>query len=77
MRNLWDLNCLYKYYDVIALCEIFELEMMHRTYRFNSSLCNSSSKLSAFIERQKSIAIIAMATNGEIVYLNKRLYVQS
>lgn len=46
---------------------------MHRTYGFNSRLCDSGSKLSGRIERQKSEVLIALPTNEVAVQLNEKL----
>ena len=54
MRNLGDLNDLYKAQDVILLTEIIEsrFQAMENTYGFNPRKCNSVSSMSGCIERE-------------------------
>ena len=64
MRNLGDLNDLYKTQDVILLCEILEsrFQVMQNTYGFNPRKCNSASTMSGCIEREMSKVIITLPT---------------
>ena len=61
MKNLGDINDLYKAQDVILLCEIIEsrFKMMNDKYGFNPRKCNSASSMSTCIEREMSRVILA------------------
>ena len=67
MRNLGDMNDLYKTQDVILLCEIIEnrFEEMHKKFGFNPRKCNSASTLSGCVQRNQSKVIITLPTNYE------------
>ena len=67
MRNLGDMNDLYKTQDVILLCEIIEnrFEEMHKKFGFNPRKCNSANTLSGCVQRNQSKVIITLPTNYE------------
>ena len=67
MRNLGDLNDLYKAQDVILLTEIIEscFQAMENTYGFNPRKCNSVSSMSGCIEREISKIILALPARVE------------
>ena len=69
MKNLGDINDLYKAQDVILLCEIIEsrFKMMNDKYGFNPRKCNSASSMSTCIEREMSRVILAWPTKLEHV----------
>ena len=69
MRNLGDLNDLYKTQDVILSTEIIEshFQSMQDMYGFNPRKCNSTSLMSGCIEREMSKIILALPTKNEHV----------
>ena len=53
MRDISDLNYLYKAQDDILLCEIFEkrVQIMYETFMYNPRKINSASKLSGVFKK--------------------------
>ena len=74
MRNLGDLNDLYKTQDVILLCEILEsrFQVMQNTYGFNPRKCNSASTMSGCIEREMFKVVITLPTKYKHVEIFKQ-----
>ena len=66
MRDISDLNYLYKAQDDILLCEIFEkrVQIMYETFMYNPRKINSASKLSGCIQKEQSKVILAVPTNN-------------
>ena len=66
MRDLSDLNDLYNAQDVIILLEIIEnrFQSMQDKSGFNPRIINSASKLSGFIQREKSKCILALPVDN-------------
>ena len=66
MRNLSDLNYLYKVQDVILLLEMMEnsFQSMQEKSGYNPRIINSASKLSGCIQREQSKVILALSTNN-------------
>ena len=73
IRNLGDLNDLYKAQNVILLTEIIDsrFQAMQDTYGFNPRKCNSASSMSSCIEREMSKIILALPTKYEHVEIFK------
>ena len=69
MRDLSDLNDLYNGQDVILLLEIMEnrFQAMYEKSMYNPRKCNSASKLSGCIQREKSKIILTLPTNSSIM----------
>ena len=69
MKNLSDMNALYKVQDVILLWEIFEhrASVMCEMYGCNPRRCNSATVLSGCLERNKSKVLIALPTCPNII----------
>ena len=69
MRNLSDLNNLYKAQDVILLLEIIEVrfQSMYDKTMFDPRKCNSAGKLSGCMQRKQSKVILAYPTNNCIM----------
>ena len=70
MRDLSDLNDLYNTQDVILLLEIIEnrLKAMYdKSLMYNPRKCNSASKLSGCIQREKSKVILILPTNNSVM----------
>ena len=68
-QDLFDLNDLYNAQDVTFLCEIFE-NKFHKMFEmscFNPRKCHSVGKLSSYIQRAQSKAILALPTNNSIM----------
>ena len=74
LKNLGELNKIYKFQDTIILCEIFEQRSEHlqKLFKCNPCKCNSASSFSDCVHRDKSKCLIALPTDAEHVRVFER-----
>ena len=73
ISNLGERNKVYNFQDTIIICEIFKQrsDLLKKIFKCNLKKCNSASRFSACIHRNKSKCCIALSTDAHFVIISE------